>query len=278
MKRKFASILVIAIALLVGLSGCTSVTVNGGEEAVLIKKPWIFGSGGVDSDAIQAGQTWAAITTDYIKFPNTPITITEAFHDLISADGTPVSFDASLQVTMPKGNGPKLYQGFGVGWYDNNVKQTFLAAVRDEANKYKMAQLANGRAVLPEIENIVHQQMVALFQKINLPMTADKVIMGKVTPPPAVLIETQNTAAQNQNVLTQQAKAKAEEYRKLAEQNRAAADVSYRERFGMSTEQYLHLRQIEVNKEIADLLKDGKVPNLTLIVSPQSVPITRSIQ
>lgn len=44
--------------LIIVLPSLQLATVNGDEEAVFIKKPWIFGSGGVEEVALVEGSEW----------------------------------------------------------------------------------------------------------------------------------------------------------------------------------------------------------------------------
>jgi regulator of protease activity HflC (stomatin/prohibitin superfamily) len=83
------------------------------------------------------------------------------------------------------------------------------------------------------------------------------------SPPPEVIAETKATAAQNQAILTQQARANAELSRKQAEINKAIADRAYQQQMGMSVEQYMHIRSIEIEKEKVELLKNHQ--NVTVI-------------
>ena len=45
------------------LVGCTTVRPNAGHEGVLIRKPMIFGSGGVDPTPVKTGLRYIAWTT-----------------------------------------------------------------------------------------------------------------------------------------------------------------------------------------------------------------------
>ena len=55
---KFFSIFSIFAGLVTMLTSCHCVRPNADEEAVLIKKPWFFGHGGVDNDPVTTGCEW----------------------------------------------------------------------------------------------------------------------------------------------------------------------------------------------------------------------------
>jgi len=78
-----------------------------------------------------------------------------------------------------------------------------------------------------------------------------------------VLTETKLTAAQNQSILTQNARADAETARKQAEVNKAIADKAYKNEMGMTVSEYLNLRHLEIEKEKVELIKDNK--NISII-------------
>ena len=57
--------LVIIIPVLIGfLTSCSLCGVDGDEEGVFIKKPYIFGKGGVDPKALVEGSEWKVFSTD----------------------------------------------------------------------------------------------------------------------------------------------------------------------------------------------------------------------
>jgi regulator of protease activity HflC (stomatin/prohibitin superfamily) len=113
---------------------------------------------------------------------------------------------------------------------------------------------------------------VEYVKKTNLPIEVMQVSIGAITPPEQVLTETKLTAAQNQSVLTQNARAIAELSRKQAEINKAIADMAYQDQMKMSIDQYLHLRQLEIEKEKVELIKDNK--NVSIIFGGNSLPVT----
>lgn len=82
--------------------GCGVIAPSGDEEAVVMKKPWFFGHGGVQSKPVAAGRCWTAFTTYGLIFKITPLTFTENFDDLISDDNTPVDFNAYLKLQIKK--------------------------------------------------------------------------------------------------------------------------------------------------------------------------------
>lgn len=256
--KKSILLSIIAIVMMTMLTSCYRVTPNGGEESVLIMKPYIFGSGGVDSDPVSAGAKWCVWTTDHVEFNITPQTITEEFDNMIPSDNTPVSFSAYLKVQIKEGETPKLYKKFKENWYANNLQATFRTMVREKACVYKMFDLASKREISAKLELEILDLMKKYAKDIDLPVEIMQVSIGAITPPTEVLTETKNTAAQNQSILTQNARKNAEDSRKAAEISKAIADKAYQNEMNMTIDQYLHLRQLEIEKEKVEIIKDNQ--------------------
>lgn len=264
LKQKAYLLLIFSgIFLVIGFSSCYRVQPNPGEESVLVYKPYIFGHGGVDPIPVSTGAEWCVFTTEHKEFPITPITITEEFTNMIPSDNTPVSFSAYLKCQIRKGETPKLYQDFGADWYEHNLQASFRTMVRDKASAFKMFDLASKREISSLLEKDIYNDISKYAQKIKLPVDILQVSIGAVTPPEQVLTETKNTAAQNQSILTQKARADAELSRKQAEINKAIADMAYQNQMKMNISEYLRLRQLEIEKEKVELIKDNK--NVTII-------------
>ena len=274
MKNKIFKILAVSLVAM-SVTSCYQVKPDPGVESVLAYKPIMFGHGGVDKEPISTGATWCVWTTDHKEFVITPMTITEEFTNLVPADNTPVSFSVYLKVTQISGRTPELYEKFGVDWYTHSVSAAFRTMVRDKACVYKMFELSSQRDISAKLEQEIFEKISDYVKKLNIPVIIESVTIGAITPPTEVLNETKNTAAQNQSILTQDARAKAELARKQAEINKAIADKSYMKEMNMSIPEYLHLRQLEIEKEKVELIKDNK--NATVIFG-QSVPFSYPVK
>ena len=277
--RKFKVLFGLLAVVLMSLSmtSCYRVSPDPGQESVLVYKPYFFGHGGVDAEAVSTGATWCVITTDHKEFDITPHKYTEEFNNMIPADNTPVSFDAYLTLQVQKGSSPELYKLYGISWYENNIQALFRTMVRDKASAYKMFELASDRKISSRLESELLKDVTKLVADLKIPVTVKNVTIGAITPPEQVLTETKNTAAQNQSVLTQDARAKAELSRKQAEINKAIADNAYKNQMGMTTAEYLHLRQLEITKEQVELLKDHKNVNI-LFNQGNNIPVTYPVK
>jgi regulator of protease activity HflC (stomatin/prohibitin superfamily) len=257
--------LVMLLTFALSMTSCFRAQPNAGQETVLVMKPLIFGHGGVDPTPVSTGSTWCVWTTEEKTFDITPITITEDFVNMIPSDNTPVSFSTYLKTQVIKGRTPELYSLFSEEWYKHSLQASFRTMVRDKACAFKMFDLASKREISAQLERDIFKDISEYASKLKLPVEILQVSIGAITPPEQVLTETKLTAAQNQSILTQNARADAEFARKQAEINKAIADKAYKTEMGMTIQEYLSLRHLEIEKEKVELVKDKKDANLTFI-------------
>ena len=105
--------LVILIPVLIGfLTSCSLCGVDGDEEGVFIKKPYIFGKGGVDPKALVEGSEWKVFSTDFVTYKNVPVKYTESFDDVFCDDNTPLDLSAHLTLRIARGKSPILHMNY----------------------------------------------------------------------------------------------------------------------------------------------------------------------
>lgn len=241
----------LGIAMLVGFSGCTPSSVDAGEEAVLIYKPYIFGHGGVDSEPVTTGLTWTALSTSVERVTLLPFNIDEVFDDLVTEDNNPVDFKIHLTFKHIKSKTPILIEKFGkLKWYKNKVREPLRNSVRSFTKNNKMFDMTTNSNTTTRLQEIVESEVRAFLRKEDIPTELMKATIGKVMPPQAVIDATIQTAVQKQNVKTQDERVKAEKARKAAEQASAEADSAYMIKMKMTPSQYLSMKQLE-NQRIA---------------------------
>jgi regulator of protease activity HflC (stomatin/prohibitin superfamily) len=257
-----------SLGVLLSMSGCLR-AIDAGHEGVLVKQPFFFGHGGVDPVPTTTGRVLVAPTTDVIDVDVRPIQHSEHF-DIISAENAPVSFDAFLIANVIDGRSPELISRFGQNWYGNNVREPFRTFVREEVQKYQLFQLTtdpNTRAKLQEaVAELVRNR---LFDKQNIPVRLNRVVIGSILPPKGVLEQTAQTIIQEQRRLTMVEFQKAEEAREKAERQRGIADRAYREQLGLTAPEFVDLRRVEVQKEIVQHAPSA----LTIIMGMEKIGI-----
>ncbi|BBM67656.1 MULTISPECIES: SPFH domain-containing protein [Vibrio] len=237
----------VAVSVMSALSGCVKPTsIDAGVEGVLIKKPWFFGTGGVESKPLQTGLTWTAMSTSVVGYNIKPYKIEECFEDLSTADNVPVDFCSYITLKQQAGMTPKLHELSGKNWYENKLKDVFRTEVRNQARNKTSSELRTDSNVITNLQASILEEMRGEVLAVDLPVDIVKVIIGKVIPPKEVLAEAARTAAQKQRVKTQNEREQAELSRKKAEIASAQADKAYAAEFSMTTEQFLRNKELEI--------------------------------
>lgn len=259
MKKVFY--LFVAMIAILTVSSCHSVSPDADEECVLIKKPWIFGHGGVDDTPVQTGCTWCVWTTSSETFKITPQRYDVEFNDIFSNDNTPLDYATYLVLQIEAGKTPILLKNYGVDWFKNNIEAKYRNFVRDEVSKYSPFDLMSNREVCQRIDSAVtiktNKYLAELSANKELPVKCLSIITGRAKPNPKQLNEMDNTAAAIQEKVTQDRKAEMYESKRLAEIKRAEADNAYMKEMNLSTEQYIMLKLIEKGNPNIDVLLGG---------------------
>ena len=235
------------------LTGCSTYAPDAGHEVVLIEKPLLFGHGGVNPEPVKTGRTFTAITTQGVDVSMQPRRFEANLPDTMTADGVPISFHAiiTLQVT----NSVDLVKNFGRDWYENNIEQPFGQFVRQAVRKHGMNETAISTTALDSIDEEIRANLTQFMHEKQLPVRLITMTVGRANPPDAIKSQRIETAAQEQRVQTEKQIKLAEDQRKAAEESRAAADNAYRQAIGLSPEQYVQLKRIEMELKVCG---DGK--------------------
>lgn len=241
------SILILIISIM--LSGCSYSSVDGGEEAVMTYKPWIFGHGGVDETPITTGAAYTVWSTSVDRYNIKPKQYTERFVDLTASDNVAIDFNSYVTLQIIKGKSPLLHEKFGHDWYAERVKEPYRTIVRNEGRTRSSINLRTNVKSINDSQANILIKMIAYLKEQNIPVTVSKVVIGKVIPPNEVLKEAERTAAQKQREKTQIARAKAEKSRIGAERQKAIADKAYATEFNMTTAQFLRNKELDIIAE-----------------------------
>lgn len=250
---------VLSITLVTGCILLQSATPGPGTEAVVVRKPWFFGHGGVDPTPVKTGRSWFAISSDIWYVNMMPWQYPVHFEDLMSREGVPLDFDAVIRLQVV--DSVRLVETFGVydttagkltgpAWYVNNVHKQFETAVRQAVRKHGMNETAISTTAVDDIDAEVSQAMREYLKQRAIPVALLDVTVGRANPPDAVLNQRRETAAQEQRVNTEKQKKLAEDVRREAELSRAAADNAYREAMRLSPDQFIALEAIKAQHDI----------------------------
>ena len=247
--RKYLCFLIAVMAMMT-MTSCHSVSPDADEEAVLIYKPWFFGHGGVESEAVTSGLTWCFWSTHSEYFKIIPVKHQVDMDDLFSDDNTPLDFHTVIITQIEKGKTPVLLQNYGIDWFNTNIYNYYCNLVRDHISQHSPFDLMSNRAILNEIDEKVLKQMQSYVAKLSkekeFPIVIKQVTIGKATPNKEQLAEMNKTAKAVQAKQTQEREAEVQAAREKAERQRAIADKAYREQLGLTIPQFIELRKWEV--------------------------------
>jgi regulator of protease activity HflC (stomatin/prohibitin superfamily) len=247
------------------LTSCHSVSPDADEEAVLIYKPWFFGHGGVEMEAVESGLTWCWWSTHSETFKIVPVKHQVDMDDLFSDDNTPLDFHTIIITQIEKGKFPILLQNYGVDWFNTNIYNYYCNLVRDHISQHSPFDLMSNRAILNGIDHKILAQMQLhikeLSQDREFPVIIKQVTIGKATPNAEQLAEMNKTAKAVQAKQTQEREVEVQIAREKSERQRAIADKAYREELGLSTQDFINLKWIEMVGE-----KQGA--NIDVMVGP----------
>jgi regulator of protease activity HflC (stomatin/prohibitin superfamily) len=257
--RKLAILLGLFVIAVVAAS-CGRAAPDSGQEAVLIRKPWLFGHGGIAPTPIKTGLTYTAITTEIVYIPVVPQLMKEHFDDIMSSDGVPLSFDAYVQLRVT--DSVRLVDKFSGAvaptderfppWYSYNLQGPVRNIIRLAVKKHGLNEIAITNTANEAIEAEAKLAIAAYIAKRGLPAELVDFTLGKTNPPDAIRDQRVRTAAEQQRQITEVQTKLAEEVRKGAEAARADADNAYREKMGLTPEQFIRLQQIEMQRQVCE--------------------------
>ena len=133
------------------IAGCTA-SPDAGYEAVKVRKPLVFGHGGVVPDPVKTGRDFVAPTTQVLYIDVRPIQFTMAIDDMFSKDNVPLDFNAAMRVRVT--NSVRMVVEFGAdnvqlgnltfpSWYVNNIAKPWERAIRRAVKSYGMSEMVS---------------------------------------------------------------------------------------------------------------------------------------
>jgi hypothetical protein len=240
----------------VACAACSSVAPDAGHEAVLVRKPLVFGHGGIDDNTVKPGRAFVAWTTDAVDVNMQPQRVDMEFDDLMTSNGVPIDFHAVF--TYQVLDAVRLVRDFGAdrsqagvpGFFTRNLDQPFRTAVRDAVKKRDMNEMAITATAAEAVDAEVTAHMEQLITEYKVPIRLVDLSLGRANPPDAIENQRIATAEQEQRINTEKQRKLAEDQRKAAEQSRAEADNAYRTAMQLNPEQFLQLESIKAMRDV----------------------------
>lgn len=265
MKQSLFLRAILVTLLMTLFTGCTIVSVNEGEEAVLIDKPWFMPTqGGARDETVKPGMEFTYLSTSVRKFPTTPQVVRVQIQDFSSADNILLDFETVIQYRIL--NGPLLLKKYGDFrvpegmhaplWFENNVRAQYIALVREEVKGHDMKAMMSSPAIAKTVDDNITTNIRAHIKESGIPIEILGISLGRAQPNPEVLTQMNKTAAEQQRKLTLEAATAAEEQRKLEQEKKAEADNAYRTSLNLSMDDYVVIRVAQLQKEACEVAKE----------------------
>lgn len=258
--KKIINILFVLVLTFVSSSCIHTVSVGPEEEAVLVDKPWFFGHGGVRQKPVDTGLKWVWWSTHSNYFSIIPTRYDETFDDIFSNDNTPLDFNSYITIQIRKGKTPILIQNYGTEWYKNNIQVPYRNYTREEVSKYSPFDLISNREILNQIDSSVMAKMNRYLNRLSVengefPIVICGICTGAASPNKEQMDEMNATARTIQAKQTQNREEEMQNAREAAEKARARADKAYQNAMGLSADQFIQLKYIEMisNKPDANI-------------------------
>ena len=258
------------------LASCSLAKVEGDEVGVFVKKPWFFGSGGVEVTPLLEGSEWMVASTDLIVYKSVIEKYSETFDDIASDDGTPLDMTAHVFIRVIPEKAPILHKNYGQDWYDNNIKEVFRERVRNFISTYNMRSLISEREIYDTVKVDIMKDLKGYVdfcsQRKEFPIEITNVIVDKAKPNEGVLEELNNTAIYMQQSQTESMKQEMQKQRDKTEYLRAIADKRYQQTMNLSADQFIKLKALDVELQKIDMVKNKPNVNIDVMMG-SSVPM-----
>jgi regulator of protease activity HflC (stomatin/prohibitin superfamily) len=246
------------VACALSLAACSYAEPDAGEEAVLISKPYFFGSGGVIDEPVSTGSEIIAWSTNEVIVSVTPTTFDVNLDNVMPKDGIPLDFQTQVRVQVT--DSVELVKNWNGAarddkgnesyyWFHGSIAPTYGELIRREVGKATMDQLAFDPAGVTRINEVVTAKLNQFIKANKMPVKLLSINIGRANPPENILQQRTETAAQQQRKLTMDAQKLAEDARRESEISRASADNAYRQAMSLSPEQYVELQRIAMQRQ-----------------------------
>ena len=241
------------------------VTVNAGEEAVIIKKPWFWGNKGVNKKVIKEGTIWSVASTEIKLISLKAFNIEESFTELFTSDNIPMELKLTLTFQNQKESGVILVKKFGDSeeWYKNLLLNPLQNSLETEIQKQTFKEMTQNSDTLKEIKSNILFGINDFLQKQSIPVELLDITFGKIVPPKEIVQMAIDGEVQKE-------KLKVQKLRKKVQEANALADRAYMLKMNMSPREYLKIKQIELERQKLSLqrfaIENAKESNGSIII------------
>ncbi|QVD49302.1 hypothetical protein LUCX_232 [Xanthomonas phage vB_XciM_LucasX] len=221
-----------------------------GNQTVVVDTPLIFGAGGVRDKALEPGAEWIWSTTKLYSVNPKPFIISRAIDDFVSVDNILLDFESTVTVQVT--DWPRMMKEFGPEWWKNNLERPYFSFVREEIKVRSMKEMMSSTTVSKEVDDSLTTALTNKVKELNLPVRIVEINLGRAKPNAKILEQMNDTAAEQQRLLTLEQSRLAEIKRAQQQEAKAIADNAYRNKIGLNVSEFVQLqladKQIEACK------------------------------
>jgi len=227
------------------------ITIDAGEELVLIKKPWFYGSSGVEQKTYSTGTVWAVRSTKAQLISLKPYLISFKFLNLMTYDNIPISLNVDITFQNQKGKMAKLISDFGEdsNWTETLLRPTLRVSLESYIKSNLYSTLQANSSKVTAIENSLLKDIEHFLSNKQLPIDILQFAINKITPPQHIRDMALKIVLKDKKIKLKQREIKLQELQQELERERAKADKSYMENMHMTISQYLMFRRVELEEK-----------------------------
>lgn len=224
------------------------ITVDAGEELVLIKKPWFYGTSGVEQKTYTIGTVWAIRSTKVQFVSLKPYLVSFKFSNVMTSDNIPISLNVDITFQNQKGKTAKLVTDFGEdsNWTNALLFPTLRVNLESYIKSNLFSTLQANSPEITAIENSLLKNIESFLKDKKIPIDVMQFAINKITPPKDIREIALNIALKDKKIKIRQKDIKLQELQQELERERAKADKSYMENMQMTISQYLKFKRMEL--------------------------------
>lgn len=234
------------IALFIAWFCISSHEVLPGYKGVYVDRPY-FGKGGVRAESVDPDRYFTWRTTTMIQVPSTPLSQPVKIDDFTTIDNYRVDFDVNVNMTITDPS--KIVSDWTLQFWSRSVQPEFISIVRRSIAQHRLQDLMSNQETINQLDKVITDNLRSYIQMRQIPIIIQGVAMGRALPNKIVFDQIEETARKTEEAKTFVEAEKSQAKRALAEETRAKADKAYADKMGMTSEQFVRLRQTELQAE-----------------------------
>lgn len=225
-----------------------------GNQTVVVDTPLIFGAGGVRDKALEPGAEWIWRTTNLYPVNPKPFIITRAIDDFVSVDNILLDFESTVTVQVT--DWPRMMKEFGPEWWKNNLERPYFSFVREEIKVRSMKEMMSSITASKEVDDSLTEDLTNKVKELNLPVKIVEINLGRAKPNSKILEQMNDTAAEQQRLLTLEQSRLAEVKRAEQQDAKAIADNAYRNKIGLNVSEFVQMQLADKQIEACRVAKE----------------------